>query len=309
MPAASASWSTSRASKSHDIILKGIQILINLTHRGACGCDPETGDGAGVLIQIPHEFFARECAQARASRCRAPGEYGVGMVFLPVERARSGCSCEGILERIVREEGLTVLGWRDTPIDGDAIGRVARASQPYIQQIFIGRAHGHGPGRRSSASSTWSASARKRRSPASDMPRQGLLLHPVAVLAAPSSTRDCCWRRRSRDFYRELSRSRTWSARCAWCTSASPPTRSRPGNWRTRSATSATTARSTRCAATSTGCTRGRSVLASPLFGDDIKKLFPDHHARRQRLGDASTTRVELLVHGRAAACRTSWRC
>ena len=55
--------------KSHEIIRKGIQILINLTHRGACGCDPETGDGAGILIQIPHEFFARECAAARVSRC------------------------------------------------------------------------------------------------------------------------------------------------------------------------------------------------------------------------------------------------
>src|SRR6202171_6470546 len=85
--------------KSHEIIVKGIQVLINLTHRGACGCDPETGDGAGVLIQIPHAFFARE-------------------------------------------EGLNVLGWRDTPVEGAAIGRVARASQPYIQQIFVGRAKG-----------------------------------------------------------------------------------------------------------------------------------------------------------------------
>ena len=84
MPAASASSSTSTASKSHDIITKGIQILINLTHRGACGCDPETGDGAGILIQIPHKFFARECAKLGFTLPPA-GEYGVGMVFLPVE--------------------------------------------------------------------------------------------------------------------------------------------------------------------------------------------------------------------------------
>ena len=63
---------------------KGIQILINLTHRGACGCDPDTGDGAGILIQIPHKFFARECARIGFT-LPAPGEYGVGMVFLPVE--------------------------------------------------------------------------------------------------------------------------------------------------------------------------------------------------------------------------------
>jgi glutamate synthase domain-containing protein 2/glutamate synthase domain-containing protein 1/glutamate synthase domain-containing protein 3 len=126
--------------KSHDIIQKGIQILINLTHRGACGCDPETGDGAGVLIQVPHAFFARECS-ALGFTLPSPGEYGVGMVFLPVE-THDRLRCEGILERIAREEGLSVLGWRDTPVYADAIGRLARASQPYIEQIFIG--HGAG---------------------------------------------------------------------------------------------------------------------------------------------------------------------
>ena len=128
---------------SHEIVSKGIQILINLTHRGACGCDPETGDGAGVLIQIPHTFFAREAASLGFT-LPAPGDYGVGMVFMPVER-HDRLLTEGILERIVREAGLTVLGWRDTPIDGDAIGRVARGSQPYIQQIFVGRTAGITP--------------------------------------------------------------------------------------------------------------------------------------------------------------------
>jgi len=129
-----------KGQKSHDIIVKGIQVLINLTHRGACGCDPETGDGAGVLIQIPHKFFVRECAK-RGFTLPAAGEYGVGMTFLPVER-HDRLQCEGILERIVTEEGLTVLGWRDTPINGAAIGREARNSQPYIQQIFVGRGKG-----------------------------------------------------------------------------------------------------------------------------------------------------------------------
>src|SRR5215467_4404012 len=124
--------------KSHDIIRKGIQVLLNLAHRGACGCDPETGDGAGVLIQIPHKFFAREC-QALGFTLPEPGEYAVGMTFLPVEK-HPRLNCEGVLERIIREEGLSVLGWRDTPVNGDAIGRVARASQPYIQQIFVARA-------------------------------------------------------------------------------------------------------------------------------------------------------------------------
>jgi Glutamate synthase domain 2 len=126
--------------RSHDIILKGIQILINLTHRGACGCDPETGDGAGILIQIPHRFFEKECAKL-GFQLPPAGQYGVGMVFLPVE-PQQRLICEGILERIIREEGLTLLGWRDTPVNADAIGRVARASQPYIEQVFVGGAPG-----------------------------------------------------------------------------------------------------------------------------------------------------------------------
>ena len=125
-----------KGQQSHDIIRKGLQILLNLTHRGACGCDPETGDGAGILIQIPHRFFARECAKLGFT-LPAPGEYGLGMMFLPVE-PQQRLLAEGIVERVIREEGLTVLGWRDTPVNADAIGRVARASQPYIEQIFIG---------------------------------------------------------------------------------------------------------------------------------------------------------------------------
>ncbi|MBI3680990.1 MAG: glutamate synthase large subunit [Acidobacteria bacterium] len=125
---------------SHDIIQKGIQILINLTHRGACGCDPETGDGAGITIQLPHKFFQKECARLGFT-LPLPGEYGVGIVFLPVE-SNSRLRCEGILERVAREEGLEVLGWRDTPVHANAIGRLARSSQPYIEQIFLGRAPG-----------------------------------------------------------------------------------------------------------------------------------------------------------------------
>ena len=126
--------------KSHDIIAKGIQILVNLTHRGACGCDPETGDGAGVLIQIPHAFFDRECSRLGFS-LPPPGEYGIGMVFLPVS-PQERVLCEGILEKIVSEEGLSVLGWRDTPLDASSIGRLARGTQPYIEQIFVRSAPG-----------------------------------------------------------------------------------------------------------------------------------------------------------------------
>ncbi len=121
--------------KTHEIVRKGIEILINLTHRGACGCDPETGDGAGITIQIPHEFFSRECSELGFS-LPEPGSYGVGMMFLPVE-PKQRLICEGIVERIAKEEGLTVLGWRDTPVHADAIGRTARSTQPYIEQVFL----------------------------------------------------------------------------------------------------------------------------------------------------------------------------
>ena len=128
---------------SHDIVLKGLEILLNLQHRGASGCDEETGDGAGILIQIPHKFFASEVPQFGFS-LPAAGEYGVGMCFFPVERQQR-LICEGLLEKISQEEGLSVLGWRDTPVDVDAIGRVARASQPYIQQFFVGKPEGLEP--------------------------------------------------------------------------------------------------------------------------------------------------------------------
>ncbi len=124
-----------RGEKSHEIVTQGIRILINLTHRGASGSDPETGDGAGVTIQIPHEFFLKECKKFGFS-LPAPGQYGVGMIFLPVD-PQSRLQCEGIIDRVVQEEHLTVIGWRDTPIDADAIGRIARATQPYIEQIFV----------------------------------------------------------------------------------------------------------------------------------------------------------------------------
>ncbi len=129
-----------KGQKSHDIIVKGIQILVNLTHRGACGCDPDTGDGAGLLIQIPHQYFAAEAARLGFT-LPAPGEYGAGMIFFPVERHQR-LQCEGVVERVIREEGLHVLGWRDIRTNPNAIGREARKSQPYIQQIFVGRAAG-----------------------------------------------------------------------------------------------------------------------------------------------------------------------
>ncbi len=123
--------------KSHDIIKKGLQILENLAHRGAVGCDPCTGDGAGILIQIPHEFFKRACTEV-GIQLPGTGEYGVGMVFLPRDPIQRR-QCELLVERIVQEEGQRLLGWRDVPAKDAHLGDLARKHQPYIRQFFIAR--------------------------------------------------------------------------------------------------------------------------------------------------------------------------
>ncbi len=256
--------------KSHDIVLKGIQILINLAHRGACGCDPQTGDGAGILIQIPHEFFAREASSLGFS-LPSSGEYGVGMVFLPVD-TQDRLICEGIIEKIVREEGLTVLGWRDTPINGNTIGRLARASQPYIEQIFVRS----GAGMDQDALERKLYVVRKRAESAiaaTDLKEKDFFYIPSlssrtiiykGLLLAPQIT----------DFYKELLDPELTSALCLvhqrFSTNTFP-------SWKL--------AHPYRyiCHNGEINTLRGnmnwmfarQSVLASPLFGDDIKKLLP----------------------------------
>ncbi len=123
--------------KSHDVVRNAITVLENLNHRGACGCDPETGDGAGIILQVPHRLFLRECG-ARGVELPQPGEYGVAMVFLPRSEAQRR-SCEEAIEQIVREEGQEVLLWRDVPVNSNALGRLARESEPAIRQLFIRR--------------------------------------------------------------------------------------------------------------------------------------------------------------------------
>ena len=123
--------------RSHDIIDKGVEVLINLGHRGACGADPRTGDGAGILIQMPHEFFAKECATLDIDLPHA-GRYGVGMVFLP-RHPRQRRRCEEIIRQSVEAEGQAFLGWRDVPVNSDAIGTLAAHVQPEIRQFFVRR--------------------------------------------------------------------------------------------------------------------------------------------------------------------------
>ena len=260
-----------KGEKSHDIIEKGIQILINLTHRGACGCDPETGDGAGVLIQIPHHFFARETSRLGFT-LPAPGEYGVGMCFLPVE-PNERREAEGILERIIREEGLTVLGWRDTPLNINAIGRVARASQPYIEQIFVGH----------EANYTQDELERRlyvvRKRAEKEVPEAEGIVN-VSMFYLPSlSSRTIVYKGlllapQIANFYPELSDPEVMSALCLvhqrFSTNTFPtwslahPFRFVAHNGEINTLRGNVNWMNAR-----------QSILESPLFGDDLKKLFP----------------------------------
>jgi glutamate synthase domain-containing protein 2/glutamate synthase domain-containing protein 1/glutamate synthase domain-containing protein 3 len=120
---------------SHDLIRKGVEVLLNLEHRGACGCDPETGDGAGILIQLP-DAFLRRSAGALGIELPAVGQYAVGMIFLGPDESEAAWQTRKI-EEVTAEEGQRVLGWRDVPHDPDAIGRVAREALPRIRQVFI----------------------------------------------------------------------------------------------------------------------------------------------------------------------------
>ncbi|HSN90152.1 MAG TPA: glutamate synthase central domain-containing protein, partial [Anaeromyxobacteraceae bacterium] len=125
---------------SHDIVEQALTVLVNLEHRGAVGAEKNTGDGAGILLQTPHAFLAAE-AERIGSRLPAPGAYAAGMVFLPPD-GRGREACQRIFEETIRAEGQTLLGWRDVPVDPVTLGPTARASQPVIRQVLVGR----GPG-------------------------------------------------------------------------------------------------------------------------------------------------------------------
>ncbi|MGH8744429.1 MAG: glutamate synthase central domain-containing protein, partial [Burkholderiales bacterium] len=123
--------------KSHAIIEKGLQILVNLTHRGATGWDPLLGDGVGILIQLPDAFLRAECGKLECTLPKS-GSYGVGMVFLP-RASDSRAACEKLIEQIAAEEGQEALGWRDVPTHNQGISEDAKRQEPLARQIFIAR--------------------------------------------------------------------------------------------------------------------------------------------------------------------------
>jgi glutamate synthase (ferredoxin) len=123
--------------KSHTIIQQALQALCNLDHRGACGCEANTGDGAGILMQVPHEFLVG-AAEKLGFKLPAPGQYGVGMLFMPKNPADRE-AVKAALAQIISGEGQALLGWRDIPTDNSSLGKTAVAAEPHMMQVFIGR--------------------------------------------------------------------------------------------------------------------------------------------------------------------------
>src|SRR5437868_8039718 len=119
--------------KSHGIVRKAMEVLINLEHRGACGCEANTGDGAGILIQTPDKFLR----QVLPFTLPEAGSYGAGLVFLPRDE-RDRETIRNLIAQVVDEERCALLGWRDVPTDNSLVGDSAKATQPVFQQIFIG---------------------------------------------------------------------------------------------------------------------------------------------------------------------------
>ncbi len=127
-----------KGKKSHDMVSQGLQILENLTHRGATGADPLAGDGAGILLQIPDGFFRK---QNLGWQLPEAGSYGVGMLFLPKDAA-ARAACETLVAEMIAEEGQKLLGWRDVPVDSSILGEGVRLVEPVMRQVFIGRGAG-----------------------------------------------------------------------------------------------------------------------------------------------------------------------
>ncbi len=123
--------------RSHGIVRDALTVLVNLEHRGASGSEKDSGDGAGLLVQVPHEFLRTVAGEAGLALPTTPS-WAVGMLFLPRDEA-SRSACEAHVDAVLASEGLELLGWRDVPTDPIGLGETARASQPVIRQVFVGR--------------------------------------------------------------------------------------------------------------------------------------------------------------------------
>ena len=283
-----------RRPRSRELVERALLALRNLEHRGATGADPDTGDGAGHPAAAPRRPPAPRLARSSASSCRRPATTASAWPSCPATR-RCGCAARSCACASAPRRGTARSAGATCPCDSDAIGELARQTEPVVRQLLVERPRRATP-RRSSASSTSSAAASSwpRRACGvreADVHRSSRLSPAHARLqgpaAAPASSPPTTptWRARLRE------------PRWRSCTRGSRRTRSAPGISRTRSTSWRTTARSTRCAATAPGCPRASRSCAATLFGGDLQKLFP---IADERWSDSATldAMLELLVLG-----------
>ena len=281
----------------HEMVEHGVRVLVNLEHRGAVGGDKTTGDGAGLLLQVPDRFLRADAGSRHraARRRRVRRRHG-----LSAARRRRAARCAALIERHARSKGVRVLGWRDVPVSADtwassraprcrrsassSSGAATSTADAFERKLYVIRRlaekEAAGWGEAVRATSTWPASR----------PDGGLQGHAdrhavAAVLPGPERP----------GFRRAPSPS---------CTSATAPTRFPPGSSPSPSACWPTTARSTPCAATSTACAPARRCWHRTLFGDDLREAPPDHRGGRQRLGDARQRARAAVLGGALAAPR-----
>lgn len=171
--------------RSRDIVDKAITALLNLEHRGAQGAEPRSGDGAGILIQVPDEFL-REAVDFELP---APGSYATGIAFLPQSSKDAAAACAAV-QKIAEAEGLQVLGWRSVPTDDSSLGALSRDAMPTFRQVFLAGASGMALG----SAAMWSASGPSMNSAPRVRVKTGRAGKPCTSRACParrSSTRAC----------------------------------------------------------------------------------------------------------------------
>ena len=244
--------------KSHKIVTDALTILINLRHRGACGCENNTGDGAGILMQMPHLFLQQACDEAKI-RLPLEKQYGCGLVFLPPDRDQR-CRCEAEFEKIVLEEGQEMLGWRDVPTNNGTLGETAKAGEPFIRQVFIGR----------SIQVTDDLAFERKlyviRRRAENTIRYGALEYGKWFYVPSLSHRTLVYKgmlmaEQVGVYFPELA-TRSCKALLLWCTPGSVQTLFRAGTGPTRTDSLPTTVRSTPCVAILIGCMRDSRSLS-----------------------------------------------
>ena len=292
-----------KGNKSHDIVQKGLELLVNLEHRGASGCEANTGDGAGMLLQMPDRFF-----RALRTRIRPAARRRVRRrPDLPAARSVERATLKSLIARIVAEQGQTLLGWRSVPTDDSSLGDRARAVEPVFEQLFIGQgseargaqvrlSRANGRVRRlSSARSTSSASA-SRSKPCAESRRSASRFYVVSLSSKTLIYKGMLTAAQIAPMFPDLARSALESA-LALCTSASAPTRFRRWPLAHPYRYVAHNGEINTLRGNINWMRAREGLLQSDLFGDDLKNVLP---VIREGGSDTATfdNVLEFLVMG-----------